>query len=347
MAFPTSSPSSVPGALKTLLWPLAALLLLLAFNAVTSDFFLHVEMRDGRLYGTLIDILNQGAKVMILAVGMTLVIATGGVDLSVGSVMAIAGALAAVLAADAHAGLWLILPACLGLAAVLGSVNGWLVSGLKLQPIIATLILMVTGRGAAKLLTGNDISPVRTITFDFPPLRFLGSGHVLGVPFSIVLVALIFGLTVLIFRRTALGLFLEATGNNETAARFAGLPAARVKVLAYAWCGLCAGLAGLVETGNLGACDPEQTGQMMELDAIFAVVAGGTVLTGGRFSLAGSILGALLIQTLTHTLLAHQVRPTVMPVYKAVVILALCLLHSPKFRAQLARLRPRRAAAGI
>lgn len=346
MASPTSSSSS-SGALRALLWPLAALVLLLIFNAATSDFFLHVELRDGRLYGTLIDILNQGAKVMILAVGMTLVIATGGVDLSVGSVMAIAGALAAVMAADMQAGLWAILPAALLLAAALGAVNGWLVSGLKLQPIIATLILMVAGRGFAKLLTGNELTPVRTITFDSPSLRFLGSGHLLGLPFSIVLVALIFVLTALLFRRTALGLFLEATGNNETAARFAGLPAARMKVLAYAWCGLCAGLAGLVDTGNLGSCDPEQTGQMMELDAIFAVVAGGTVLTGGRFSLAGSILGALLIQTLTHTLLAHQVRPTVMPVYKAVVILALCLLHSPKFRDQLARLRPasRKASA--
>jgi ribose/xylose/arabinose/galactoside ABC-type transport system permease subunit len=314
-------------------WPVVGLVALLVFNVAYHPGFIAVEVRDGHLYGTPVDLLHQGAKGILLAIGMTLVIASGGIDLSVGSVMAIAGALAALLArrADVPLGLVIVLP--LGLAAAAGLWNGLLVTGAKIQPIIATLILMTAGRGLAMLLTGGQ-----NVAFERPGFIFLGNGHLLGLPFTICIVAAALAAAGLLLRRTALGLFLESTGDNERASRACGVEPRLVKTAVYVVSGACAGLAGLVATSNIKQADPIRVGEMMELDAIFAVVVGGTALTGGRFTLAGSVVGALLIQTLTQTMFYLGIPPPIAPVPKAIIVLAVCLLQSARFRRDVVRL---------
>jgi galactofuranose transport system permease protein len=322
----------------SLFWPVLGLGLLLIFNAVFSPSFFHLEIRNGHLYGTLVDILNQGSKVMLLAIGMTLVIATGGVDLSVGSLMAIAGAVAAMLVTKIPFPAVILIS--LLLAAVVGLFNGLLIGYAGIQPIIATLIWMVAGRGVAMLLTGGQV-----ITFEYPPFVYLGNGHFLGLPFTVTIVTCALAFTLLITRKTAIGLFLESVGDNEKAARFCGINAALVKVLVYAYSGLCAGVAGLIATSNIKAADSSRVGEFMELDAIFAVVVGGTPLTGGRFSLVGSVIGALLIQTLTITMYNLGVAPAVSPVPKAIVIVGVCLMQSARFRAHILGFFGRRKVA--
>lgn len=317
----------------SLLWPVLGLLALLVFNAIYAPGFFRLELRDGHLYGTLVDILNQGSKVMLLAIGMTLIIATGGVDLSVGSLMAIAGAVAAVLVTQTTLPFAAIVGTTLALTAIAGTANGLLVAAVGIQPIIATLILMVAGRGIAMLITDGQI-----ITFEHAPLVFIGNGHLFALPFTVTLVILALAATSLATRKTAIGLFLESVGDNEKAARYCGINTRLVKVVVYAFSGLCAGVAGLIATSNIKAADSSRVGEMMELDAIFAVVVGGTALTGGRFTLVGSIVGALLIQTLTTTMYNLGVPPAVAPVPKAIVIVAVCLLQSEKFRQHLVQL---------
>ncbi len=314
-------------ALSGLVWPALGLVALLVFNFFFAPGFFRLQILDGHLYGTLVDILNQGAKVMLLAIGMTLVIASGGVDLSVGSLMAIAGATAATLVTSTELPFGVVVPVTLLLTAVVGTFNGILVAYVGIQPIIATLVLMVAGRGVAMLITGGQIQ-----TFEHKAFVFLGNGHFVGLPFTVTIVALVLVATLAATRRTAIGLFLEAVGDNQRAAHFAGINTRVVKAIVYAFSGFCAGLAGLVATSNIKAADSSRVGEMMELDAIFAVVVGGTALTGGRFSLVGSIIGALLIQTLTTTMYNLGVSPAVAPVPKAVVIVAVCLLQSARFR---------------
>jgi len=321
----------VRAARPRLRWPLAALALLLGFNFLLTPNFAALEIKDGHLYGVLVDILNRGAMLAVVALGMTLVIATGGVDLSVGAVMAIAGAVAARLLATDGLPFPLAAAAALGAAVAAGAWNGLLVAVFRVQPIVATLVLMVAGRGIAQLVTDGQI-----INFDDPAFVYLGNGFLLGLPFALTLGAGMLVLTALLTRGTALGLFIEAVGDNETASRYAGLDARTVKWCAYVFCGLCAGLAGLVAAGNIKCADANHAGLFLELDAILAVVVGGTALTGGRFSLLGSLCGALLIQTLATTMYMRDVSPDVAPLPKALAVLAVCLLQSPEFRARLA-----------
>lgn len=323
----------------SLLWPMIGLLALLLFNLIYAPTLFHLKILDGHLYGSLVDIFNQGAKVMLLSIGMTLVIASGGVDLSVGSVMAIAGAIAATLVTTTQLPFTAIILIALAVAACAGLCNGILVAYAGIQPIIATLILMVAGRGIAMLITDGQV-----ITFTHEKFVYLGNGHFLGVPFTVTIVALVLALTLLATRKTALGLFLESTGDNEKAARFCGINTHFVKLLVYIFSGFCAGLAGLVAASNIKAADSSRVGEMMELDAIFAVVVGGTSLTGGRFTLVGSIIGALLIQTLTTTMYNLGVPPAIAPVPKAVVVVAVCLMQSTKFRGEIGNLFARRKA---
>jgi galactofuranose transport system permease protein len=334
-----SSREKKPFPAATVVWPAAGLVALLAFNFFFAPGFFHLRILDGHLYGTLIDILNQGSKVMLLSIGMTLVIATGGVDLSVGSVMAIAGAIAATLITKTQVSFAAVIAFTLLITTCIGGFNGILVAFVGIQPIIATLILMVAGRGIAMLVTGGQIQ-----TFEHKAFVFLGNGHFAGLPFTVTIVVVVLGLTLLATRRTALGLFLESVGDNQRAAHFCGINTGVIKALVYSFSGFCAGVAGLIATSNIKAADSSRVGEMMELDAIFAVIVGGTALTGGRFTLIGSIVGALLIQTLTTTMYNLGVSPAVSPVPKAIVIVAVCLLQSPRFREHFA-LRRQKAAA--
>ncbi len=321
-----------------LLWPLAILVCVLLADLILIPGFFSLQWRDGRLYGSLIDILNRAVPVLLLSIGMTLVIATGGVDLSVGAIMAITGAVAACLIArpdgcilnglNLHNSIPAILAFSLAVALLCGLFNGLLVSVLELQPIVATLLLMVAGRGVAQLLTNGQI-----INFSDASFQSLGAGASFGLPNPIWIFAGLFLLASLLMRKTALGLFVEAVGSNPQAARLSGVNAKSVKWAVYAVCGLCAGVAGLIGTADIKAADASNAGLYLELDAILAVAIGGTSMAGGRFSLAGSVVGVLLMQTLTTTILTKGVAPEVTLVLKALVVVGVCLFQAPKFRA--------------
>jgi len=314
------------------IWPLLALGLLLAYNRVATQDFFHLQIRADHLYGSLIDILNRGAPVMLVAMGMTLVIATGGIDLSVGAVLAISGSLSAMMIAAGQTDVAVIVGAALLLCVVLGAWNGVLVSRFGVQPIVATLILMVAGRGIAQLITDGKI-----ITFQHESFSFIGGGYVLGMPFTVMIVLAMLAVTAAMTRLTAMGMFIESAGDNETASRYSGVKVRWTKTFAYAFSGLCAGVAGLIIAADIKAADANNAGLYLELDAILAVVIGGTALTGGRFHLLGSLLGALIIQTLTTTILSRDVDPQYVLVVKALVVLVVCLVQSPALRQMVAR----------
>ncbi len=318
-------------------WRLAVLLLLWLINAMVTPNFGRFEIRDGRLFGSIVDVLHRGAPVMLLAVGMTLVIAVRGIDLSVGSIMAIAGALAAQLIAVHNQPLVVVVGLPLAAAVICGVWNGLLVTALGVQPIVATLILLVAGRGVAQLVTGGQI-----ITFERPAFEFLGTGAMLGVPFTIWLVVMVAATVGAGLRVTSLGMYLESIGGNERAARLCGLRVRTIQVLAYATSGMCAGLAGLIATADIKAADPNNCGLYIELDAILAVVIGGTSLSGGRARLVGALVGALIMQTLTTTLLMRGVGPEYALVAKAVAVIVICLAYTVKARELAAGLLRRR-----
>ncbi|MCB4767543.1 ABC transporter permease [Ancylobacter sp. Lp-2] len=313
-----------------------ALLVILAINWVVSPQFFDIRLQDGRLFGSLIDVLNRGAPVAILSLGMVLVIAMRGIDLSVGAVMAICGAIAASLA-DSYP-LPVVLAAALGAGLACGLWNGFLVAVLGIQPIVATLILMVAGRGIAQLITEG-----RIVTFTSPELAFLGGGSVLGLPTPIVITLALLALTLLIVRGTALGLLIEATGGNARAAALAGVGTRLITLAVYAWCGLCAAIAGIVAAADILGADANNAGLWLELDAILAVVIGGTSLFGGRFSLVLAVVGALIIQAMNTGILLSGFPPETNLVVKAVVVLAVLLAQSPRLAGLGSNLFGRRA----
>jgi len=322
-----------------LFWPVAALVVLLLGNFVISPAFFAVQFREGHLYGSLIDILRFGAPLILVALGMTLVIATGGIDLSVGSVVAISGAIACLQVSklgdqNSVGGTLAAMGVALALSVVLGACNGLLVSYLGVQPIVGTLILMVAGRGLAQLITDGQI-----ITITGGPYRAVGGGFVATVPLSILIALAAFGIAAVVVRRSALGLLIEAVGGNPEASRLAGVASKRLIWLTYVFGGLCAGLAGLMISSNVSSADGNNAGLWIELDAILAVVIGGTRLTGGRFSLGGTVVGALLIQTLSTTVYTLGIPPETTLLFKAVVVMAVCLVQSPKFRQKFGRKR--------
>jgi simple sugar transport system permease protein len=315
-----------------LLWPALVLVATLLVLRHSSEDFLHYA--DGRFLGSLVDVFNRGARVMLLALGMTLVIATGGVDLSVGAVMAIAGAVAAALIKHHQAPLPLVLLAALASGALCGLCNGLLVARLDIQPIIATLVLMVAGRGVAQLITDGQI-----LTFTNRPFEYLGTGYLLAVPFPVILVLMMLAASAALVDLSAVRLCIESVGNNPTASRCAGVPVARVKLLVYVLSGLCAALAGMVETADIRGADANNAGLYLELDAILAVVIGGTALSGGRFSLVGALVGALIVQALTTTILTSaHISVNATRVVKALVVVVVCLLQSDVFRAKVGKL---------
>ncbi|MGO4712943.1 ABC transporter permease [Bradyrhizobium sp. 2TAF24] len=300
-----------------------AFLAIMAINWAVSPQFFDLRLQDGRLFGSLVDVFNRGAPVALLSLGMVLVIATRGIDLSVGAVMAISGAIAASLA-DSHS-LVVVISAALGAGLVCGIWNGFLVAVLGIQPIVATLILMVAGRGIAQLITEG-----RIVTFTSPQLAWLGGGSVIGIPAPVVIAAGMLGLTVALVRGTALGLMIEATGGNARASALAGIGTRAMIMAVYVWCSLCAALAGLIAAADILGADANNAGLWLELDAILAVVIGGTSLFGGRFSLVLAVLGALIIQAMNTGILLSGFPPEFNLVVKAVVVLVVLLLQSPR-----------------
>ncbi|WP_420839908.1 ABC transporter permease [Allorhizobium sonneratiae] len=310
--------------LKRLITPQTiALVAVLFINWLLFPGFFDVAWKQGRLFGSPIDVLNRGVPVAILAIGMAGVIATKGVDLSVGAVMAISGAVAASLVVSGHSGAVAVV-AALTAGAACGIWNGLLVALLDIQPIVATLILMVAGRGIAQLITEGSI-----VTFSNPLLVFIGTGSFLGIPMPVVIAAVLLVVSVLIVRRTAIGLFIEAVGVNRAAASLAGIRSRLLIVAVYGFSGICAAISGLIVAGDIKGADANNAGLWLELDAILAVVIGGTSLLGGRFSIGMSVLGAIIIQAMNTGILVSGFPPEFNLIVKAGVIIVILIMQSP------------------
>ena len=334
---------SIQGLTKSrLFWPLVALFLLVMVNFWFNPDFFSIRIVNGGLYGSVVDIFNRAAPVMLIAMGMTLVIATRGIDISVGATVAISGAIAAALIGGSleikdgvqtyvsQTPMALAIFAALGAGLLCGLWNGFLVAGIGMQPIIATLILMVAGRGIAQLITGGQI-----VTIYYEPFFFFGNGFFLGIPFAIYLVAVVAAVLLLLVHKTALGLFIQAVGLDPTAARFSGISARALIFWVYGFCGVTAAVAGVIIASNVKSADGNNAGLMMELDAILAVALGGTLLDGGRFSLVGTLIGALILQTLSYAIYSLGVPPEINLVVKAIVVFVVCLIQSEALRKML------------
>jgi simple sugar transport system permease protein len=295
---------------------------------------------------------------MLLGIGMTLVIATGGVDLSVGAVMAIAASVAAVMMNPVIIGvklppdlmkfindpnftfapLWEVILVTLIVAIICGLWNGLLVAYGKIQPMVATLILMIAGRGIAQLITNG----VRIQIF-YDPYAFLGNGWLI-LPFPLYIVAIVFTIAWLLTRRTSIGLFIESVGINFRSSFFSGIDEKKIKLLAYTFCGFCAGVAGLVASSNVRTSDANNIGLYYELDAILAVVIGGTLMTGGRFSLLATVIGALVLQATTTSMYALGVPANAVLAIKGLVVVFVILLYSDQVRGFVRRLTAQKEA---
>ncbi|WP_066039291.1 ABC transporter permease [Herbiconiux solani] len=326
------------------IWAVVALVLLLVINLVKDPGYLGVAVNPttGNLSGNLIDLLRASAPVMMIAVGMTLVIATRGIDLSVGSVMAVSGAVSMEFMSNAGDGSVGTALAAAGLAlaisAGLGAINGVLVSIVGLQPFITTLITMLAGRGLAKVITaGQNTSATNE------PFRWIANGTVLGFPVVFVIAGVIVAIVAVFIRRSALGLMIESIGINPKAARMAGIRPIGILISVYVVSGILAGVAGIFSVASVMTVEVSKTGLAAEMDAILAVVIGGTSLAGGKFSLTGSVIGALLIATLDKTIVFLSIPSEATPAFKAAVIVVICLLQSQRVRALFARRRAKAA----
>ena len=321
-----------------LFMPLVCLVLMLLIASLTIDGFLNVSIKNGILYGYLIDILNRASEVVILAIGMTLVTAaSGGQDISVGAVMAVAGAVCCQILSGGQVSVnELANPMFFGIVAGLlaatlcGAFNGVLVAKFGIQPMVATLILYTAGRGIAQLVTGGQITYIRVSSY-----QVMG-GYVGPIPTAIIFAIAAVVIVNLLLNKTALGLYIESVGINGSASRLVGLNSTMIKFLTYVICGLLAGVAGIVNSSRIYSADANNIGLNLEMDAILAVALGGNALGGGRFSLMGSVIGAYTIQALTTTLYALKVSSDRLPVYKAVVVIVIVVLQSPVFKAKLA-----------
>jgi ribose/xylose/arabinose/galactoside ABC-type transport system permease subunit len=284
----------------------AAIAALIVVNIAITPRFLSLENLRTQLV--------QVAPVVIVSLGMALVIGTEGVDLSVGSVMALATALIPLYLG--YGVVPAIVAGLLGGVAV-GLVNGSLVAFVGVQPIVATLALFVGGRGIALVVAGGQLKDIRN-----PGLLSLGSSSVVGVPLPVVVAAVLTVVVMALVRRTTFGRRLVAIGGNRTASELSGLPVRRILLLVYVASGLLAAAAGILATARLQASDPSSLGLLMELSAITAVVVGGTPLTGGRVRVLGTVAGALLIQLVRATLIKHDLADSLAQMVQAVIILA-------------------------
>src|SRR5918997_4294401 len=298
-----------------------ALLLLVVFNVIFTNDFVSSRALNVNL--------TQVAPTLIVAIGMTLVIATGGIDLSVGSLMAISGSVAALillsdsslLSSNAVAiPLAFIVPVLV--AGAFGLFNGGLVTRFGLQPIIATLVLFIAGRGIAPGITSGQLKAVKEPTF-----QYIGLGKPLGIPFQVIIAAVLVAAAWFTLRRTKVRRYILAVGGNERAAELGGVLVGRVKFAVYGISGLCAGIAGLIAIAINSSSDANRVGLNVELEAIAAVAVGGTALTGGQATIIGTVIGALIIQLLRFTLLSHGVPAEVALIVQAGIIIAAVALQ--------------------
>lgn len=333
--------------------PIFSMLLVMAINIIYDIAcgnpplsFFTISIKNDILYGRLIDVLNRGSEVAILAIGMTFVVsASAGTDISVGSVMSLTGGLTCMLLAgygvtnvSEYANpLWVGILAGIAVACVCGLFNGFLVAYMNIQPMVATLILWSAGRAIGLLLCNSQIVYVRVESFQI-------FGSYVGIfPTPILIAALCVAVAALALKFTALGTYVQSVGINKKASRIAGFNSSKIILMCFAISGLCAGIAGIVATSRIYSADTNNIGLNMELDAILAVALGGNSLGGGKFSLAGSIIGAFTIQAITTTLLALGVSTAQAPVFKAVVVILIVVIQSAPVKAYFKKLAAKRA----
>ncbi|MDI9519659.1 MAG: ABC transporter permease [Bacillota bacterium] len=340
-----------------LFWAIVAELLILLVGFILRPDFLSIQLRtlsDGTtvLFGTPVDIFNRASEITIIAMGMTLVIALGGTDISVGALVAVSGAIALkflrwdVLVYTTPGDYtvqpyYLVILLPLLTCTLMGLFNGVLIGKLKLQPIIATLILMVGGRGIAQIVTNG-----KQFTTQYTPFKFIGNGSFLGLPLPI-LITLVVVLTVVLFvRRTSFGMFVESVGINPNASRVSGLRSDTIIIIVYVLTGLLSGISGLIYSSRISSNDSNNAGLGYEMDAILAVVIGGTSMTGGKFSLLGTVVGSLIIRTITTLVLYFGVVSEAIMAFKALIIAVVIVLQSEPVRNAIAKRRSKRIALG-
>ena len=337
-----------------LTWAIIAELLILLVAGILRPEFFSIEFNQttGMLYGSLVDIVNRSAEITIIAMGMTLVIALGGTDISVGALVAVAGAFALkFLRWDVTLyptpGDYTIYPFIIVImvplitCTLMGLFNGLLIGKLKLQPIIATLILMVAGRGIAQIATNG-----KQFTTGYTPYRFIGQGSLFGLPFPIIITIVICAAMMIFVRKTAFGTFVESVGVNPNASRVTGLKSSRIIIIVYTLTGLLSGIAGLIYSSRIASCDSNNAGVNYEMDAILAVVLGGTSMTGGKFSMTGTIIGSLIIRTITTLVYYFGITSESIMAFKAAIILVVIVIQSEPVRKKLATMQARKQKAG-
>ena len=337
-----------------LVWAVIAELLILAVAGILEPNFFKIEFNQttGMLYGSLIDIINRSAEITIIAMGMTMVIALGGTDISVGALVAVAGAFALkFLRWDVTQyptpGDYTVKPFIfvilvpLVICTLMGLFNGVLIGKFKLQPIIATLILMVAGRGIAQIATNG-----KQFTTGYTPFRFIGQGSMLGLPFPIIITIVVCAAVMIFVRKTAFGTFVESVGINPSASRVTGLKSDRIIMIVYTLTGFLSGIAGLIYSSRISSCDSNNAGVNYEMDAILAVVLGGTSMTGGKFSLTGTIVGSLIIRTITTLVYYFGITSESIMAFKAAIILVVIVIQSEPFGKWLATRNARKQKAG-
>lgn len=329
---------------KPLFLPIFCMCLILLINLLKDPSFFLISMNNGILYGRLVDVVNRGSEIAILAVGMTLTVAvSAGTDISVGSVMALSACTCCVslVGYGVDTSNNIIIPLGLGIlvgiltGGLCGCFNGLLVSKLKIQPMVATLILYTAARAIGLVVNHNKIVYVR-----YEPFKMFG--NFIGscpIPTPIFIAVGVIALVALLLNKTALGTYIEAVGVNSSASRLVGINSALIIFLCYVICGLCAGVAGIVAGSRIYSADANNIGLNYEMDAILAVALGGNSLGGGRFRLAGSIIGAYTIQALTTTLLAMGVSTDQAPVFKAIVIIIVVAIQAPAVKEFIAERR--------
>ena len=316
--------------------PIVCLIAVLLINVIKTPDFFNITIRNGVLYGYVIDVINRASELVILAVGMTLVTAaSGGQDISVGAVMAVAAAVCCqilsggeVSVTELAAPMGLAIIAAILASALCGAFNGFLVAKMNIQPMVATLILYTAGRGIAQLITDGQITYIRVKSYQV-------FGSYVGkfpIPMPVVIAIIVVIIAYVILKKTALGLYIESVGINGTASRLVGLNSTMIKFLTYLICGVLAGVAGFVASSRIYSADANNIGLNLEMDAILAVALGGNALGGGKFSLMGSVIGAYTIQALTTVLYGLNVSADQLPVYKAIVVVVIVVLQSPVFK---------------
>lgn len=339
--------------------PLAALALLVVFNLIADPSFFAVTIRENSLgnqvlSGNIVSVLDNASELVLLAIGMTLVTASsGGQDISVGAAMAIAGSVVLrlvcggdIAASTLHMPILIALLISIFVSMAFGAFNGTLVAYFKIQPMVATLILYTAGRSIAAWINNNELPIMNDPSFKYAGTFIPG----IPIPTPIFITILMIVLFWLVLKFTNLGLYTQSVGINANSSNLNGLNPQKIKMITYMILGVCVAVAAFIRVSRSGSINYSRMAENIEMDAILAVALGGNALSGGKFNIYGSIIGAYVIQFLTTTLYKYEVPSTALSVYKAVVVILLVVLSAPVVREKLSslkKLKPKKKAKEV